>query len=67
MLAGINGYDEAIIFGGDSDYLSVVSHLRNLGKVVACVGRRQSTSIELINECDSFIDLSELRTRIERE
>jgi uncharacterized LabA/DUF88 family protein len=45
----------------------VVSHLRNLGKVVACVGRRQSTSIELINECDSFIDLSELRTRIERE
>ena len=67
MLAGINGYDEAVIFGGDSDFLSVVAHLRNLGKVVSCIGRRAATSIELINECDSFTDLSDIRKFIERE
>ncbi|HWJ03909.1 MAG TPA: NYN domain-containing protein, partial [Verrucomicrobiae bacterium] len=67
MLAGINSYDEAVIFGGDSDYLSVVAHLRNLGKMVSCVGRRASTSIELINECDRFMDLNDIRTWIERD
>lgn len=66
MLTGVAGYDEAVLLGGDSDYVPVIEHLRNLGKDVVCVGDRRSTGLDLINVVNRFIDLNEIRDRIEK-
>jgi uncharacterized LabA/DUF88 family protein len=64
MITGANGYDEAILMGGDSDYVPIITHLRNLGKEVVCIGRRASTSLELINAATRFVDLDNIKSRI---
>jgi len=60
-------YDEAVLMGGDSDYVPIVSHLRALGKTVTIVGRRESVSNSLINVANKFVDLNSIRDRVERE
>lgn len=67
MLSGAHQYEEAVIFGCDVDYVPIIQHLRNIGKMTTIVGRRQSTAIDLINACDKFIDLENIRPRIERK
>lgn len=67
LLTGAHQYDEAIICGCDIDYVPIIHHLRNIGKKVVVVGRRKSTSLEMINACDQFVDLEDIRRRIERE
>ncbi len=66
MLAGIDGYDRAVLFGGDADFVPVINHLRNMGKEVICVGRRQTTAIDLINAVSDFKDLEQYRHIIEK-
>ena len=66
MLASINSYDTVVLLGGDSDYIPIVEHLVNSGKRVIIVGRRQSTSTELVNAASQFVDLNDLRARIEK-
>jgi len=66
MLTGAHQYDEAIVVGCDVDYVPIVQHLRNIGKNVTIVGRRKSTTIELVNSCDKYIDLESIRERVER-
>lgn len=66
MLAGIEGYDRAVLFGGDADFVPVINHLRNMAKEVMCVGRRQTTAIDLINASSDFKDLEEYRHIIEK-
>jgi len=67
LLTEANTYDEVILMGCDSDYIPVVSHLRAIGKVVTVVGRKGSTSNDLINVANKFLDLEEIRTRIEKK
>src|SRR6266852_1540597 len=38
MLVEEKAYDEVVLMGGDSDYIEILKHLRNLGKVVVVVG-----------------------------
>jgi len=59
-------WDEAILVGGDGDFVPVVEYLRSHGKVVTCVGRKQSTALELINAVHRFIDLNDIRGEIEK-
>jgi uncharacterized LabA/DUF88 family protein len=66
MLTSIDSYDIAVLMGGDSDYVPIIEHLVNLGKRVIVAGRRQSTSTELVNVASQFIDLNDLRPRIEK-
>jgi uncharacterized LabA/DUF88 family protein len=66
MLSSADTWDEAILFGVDIDYIPIIRHLQNLGKTITCVGRRQMTSLELINAANRFIDLEELRGLIEK-
>ncbi len=66
MLTSIASYDIAVLLGGDSDYVPIIGHLVNLGKRVIVVGRRQSTSTDLVNVASQFIDLNSLRSRIEK-
>ncbi len=67
MLSGVDKYEEAVVLGGDSDFIPIFEYLRNLGKDVVCVGRKQSTALDLINASTRFIDLNDIRTRIEKK
>lgn len=66
IMASIGSYDELVFLGGDSDFAPLIKHLRESGKHVTCVGRRQSTALELINVSNRFIDLNEIREEIEK-
>lgn len=66
MLTAAGSYDEGVLLGGDIDYVPIINHLVNLGKRVLVVGRRPSTSLELINAASKYIDLEEIRHRIEK-
>ena len=67
ILTSVDSYDEAVLLGGDSDYIPVINHLRHLGKAVTVVGRRQSTATDVINAANNFIDLGSIRSRIEKK
>jgi len=60
------GDGKAVLFGGDADFVPVINHLRNMAKEVMCVGRRQTTAIDLINASSDFKDLEEYRHIIEK-
>ena len=67
MLTSADGWNEGVLLGVDMDYIPVINHLRNMGKTITCVGRRQMTSLELINAATRFIDLEDLRRLIEKK
>lgn len=63
-----DNYDIAVLVTGDSDFVPVVDYLRAQGKRIAVVSSKfESASIELVNACDIFIDLGEIRDIIERK
>ncbi|HEX2896834.1 MAG TPA: NYN domain-containing protein [candidate division Zixibacteria bacterium] len=66
MLSQVTSYDEAVLLGGDSDFVPIIQYLSNLGKAVICVGRKESTALELRNYATKFIELGEIRDRIEK-
>jgi uncharacterized LabA/DUF88 family protein len=67
MLTSADGWDEGVLIGIDLDYIPIINHLRNVGKTITCVGRRQMTSLNLINAATQFIELESLRKLIERK
>lgn len=67
LLTESNTYDEVVLMGCDSDYIPIISHLRAIGKVVTVVGRKGSTSNDLINVANKFLDLDTIRARIEKK
>jgi len=67
MLTTMNSFDEAVLMGGDADYIPIINHLRNSGKIAVVVGRRASVSTDLINAANKFIDLDGIRGRIEKK
>ncbi len=67
MLTSSPGWDEGILMGMDLDYIPIINHLRNLSKTVVCVGRRQMTSLDLINTATQFIELDNIRKLIEKK
>ena len=66
MLTTSQTFETAVLLGGDSDYIPVIEHLANNGKKVIVVGRRQSTATDLINVANQFIDLNDIRDRIDK-
>lgn len=66
VLTSMRGYDTAIFLTGDSDFAPLLKHLRDNGKQVIVVSRKQSTAEELINISNKFIDLNEIRAEIEK-
>ena len=49
-----------VIASCDSDFMPLVTILRSHGKSVIVAGRKDSSSVDLVNNCDRFIDLSDL-------
>jgi uncharacterized LabA/DUF88 family protein len=66
MITSMDSYDEAVLLGGDSDFVPVIQYLRTNGKKVICVGRKESTALELLNATNLFIDLNQIRDKIEK-
>lgn len=54
--------DTYVIVSGDSDFLPLVSKLRENGKTIIGVGLKDSTSDLLANNCDEFIYYDDLGT-----
>ncbi len=66
MLTGIDKYEEAVVLGGDSDFIPIINYLTARGKTVICVGRKESTALDLAAAASKFIDLKEIRDRIQK-
>jgi len=66
MLTTSSTWDECVLFGVDIDFIPVIKHLQNLGKTVISVGRRQMTSLELINTVNKFVELESVKNLIEK-
>ncbi|GAB6065381.1 NYN domain-containing protein [Aquifex pyrophilus] len=60
MLLTKDNYDTAILCSGDSDFERLVYTLRNFGKEVICVSTKESSSLELVNASDRYIDLKDI-------
>jgi uncharacterized LabA/DUF88 family protein len=67
MLSLAQAYDEAVLLGGDSDFIPIIQYLTNLGRTVVCVGRRESTALDLINAATKFVPLQSIKDRIEKK
>ncbi|SHK31406.1 NYN domain-containing protein [Thermocrinis minervae] len=65
MILTKDNYDVAVLCSGDSDFEKLVWTLRSFGKEIVCVSTRESSSVELINACDKFIDLAEIMPYVE--
>ncbi len=51
--------DSVVIISGDGDYIPLVEYLQIIGTQVEVVSFGKSTSANLIEACDDFLDLSE--------
>jgi len=67
MLLTKDNYDVGILCTGDSDFEKLVYVLRCFGKEIICVSTKESTSIELANAVDKYIDLKEILTFVRLE
>ncbi len=52
--------DEFVIISGDLDFLPLLFKLREYGKYITVISRRNSTSVYLINNADEYIAYDEL-------
>ena len=66
MLSSINHYDVAVFMGGDSDFEPLLRYLRNNGKYIIILGKKEMTATEMINICHKFINLNDIRADIEK-
>jgi len=60
-------FDTCILLSGDSDFEIILSHLRSLGKKVIVVSTKGHISLELIRNCDKYVNLKKLRSFLERK
>lgn len=62
----INKYNIAVLFTGDSDFLSLVTHLRSQGKKVYIFSSRNNISEELRTGADGYFDVLKIEEDIWR-
>jgi len=60
-------FDTCILLSGDSDFEIIVKYLRSAKKKVIVVSTKKHVSIELIKNCDKYVNLKKLRSLLERE
>ena len=60
----INKYDTAVLFTGDSDFLALVTYLRNSGKKVYIFSSKNNISEELRTGGDGYFDVLEVKEDI---
>lgn len=63
-LHNLNKYNIAVLFTGDSDFLALVTYLRNNGKKVHIFSSKNNISEELRTGADSYTDVLEIEDNI---
>ncbi len=63
----VNDYDTALLFTGDSDFLALVSFIRQNGKKVYIFSSRNNISSELLTGADGYTDLLSVEEDIWRD
>ena len=66
ILSLTNTFDSCVLMSGDSDFEIVLKHLRSLKKKVIVISTKGHVSIELIRNCDKYLDLKKLKQYIIR-
>ncbi|MGQ2985481.1 LabA-like NYN domain-containing protein [Flavobacterium sp.] len=66
ILHHLNTYDIAVLFSGDSDFLALVSYLRNRGKKVYIYSSKNNISEELRTGADGYTDVLKIKEDIWR-
>ncbi|MEM1367819.1 MAG: NYN domain-containing protein [Cyanobacteria bacterium P01_H01_bin.15] len=66
MLVLVEHYDTAVLVSGDGDLAYAVDSIGYRGARVEIVGLRSMTSERLINYADSYIDLDEIKSDIQK-
>lgn len=67
MITESHHFEKCFLLSGDSDFIPVVRYLRQNNKYVICIAQKKTTSSDLINEVNEFIDLNDIRSEIERK
>lgn len=65
-ILGAKFYDIAILFSGDSDFLPLITRLRNFGKKVYVFSSKNNVSRELRSGSDGYFDLLKIKKDIWR-
>jgi uncharacterized LabA/DUF88 family protein len=60
-------FNTCILFSGDSDFETILKYLRKSKKKVIVVSTKGRVAIELIRNCDKYINLRKFRSLLERE
>jgi uncharacterized LabA/DUF88 family protein len=56
-----DGYDIAVFFSGDSDFLALITYLRNAGKQVHVYSSENNVSTELKTGGDGYVDVLDIQ------
>ena len=62
----IKDYDEALLFSGDSDFLALITFIKNCGRKVYVYSTRSNVSRELLTGGDGYYDILTIRGPIWR-
>ena len=57
IMSNINNYDTVVLFSGDSDFLALVSYLKNHNKKVYIFSSKNNISTELRTSGDGYCDI----------
>ena len=57
IMSNINNYDTAVLFSGDSDFLALISYLKNHNKKVYIFSSKNNISTELRTSGDGYCDI----------
>ncbi len=66
MLALVNAYDTAVLVSGDGDLAYAVNAISYRGARVEVMSLRSMTSDSLINVCDRYTDLEDIKAGIQK-
>lgn len=62
----VSKYDIAVLFSGDSDFLALVTYIRNMGKKVYIFSSKNNVSQELRTGGDGYFDVLDIKEDIWR-
>ncbi|MGB4768033.1 MAG: NYN domain-containing protein [Candidatus Saccharimonas sp.] len=62
----VKDYDEALLFSGDSDFLALITFIKNRGRKVYVYSTRKNVSKELLTGSDGYCDILTIEASIWR-
>lgn len=67
MVTLADKFDTCVLMSGDSDFEVVAKYLKRSKKKIIVISTKKHVSIELIRNCDKYINLSKLKKEVERK